>query len=163
MLKSSISSELYGEDAIAAYGGTDSYAFDCWYINGADAFTFHPDHTATIRLTDGSEQTYSYEYLGTYTVGEGETMVYQGQEFSPAFDCEVYQSTEDAGEFTYLFLCDDTMERTYHIEFRYGSDLEDLQGYFKGAYAYWLSAGIDENADAETIDKVIGLFCTENT
>lgn len=27
---------------------------------------------------------------------------------------------------------------------------------------YWLAAGIDANADAETIDNVIALFCTEN-
>ena len=32
----------------------------------------------------------------------------------------------------------------------------------KGQYAYWLAAGIDANADAETIDNVIALFCTEN-
>ena len=32
----------------------------------------------------------------------------------------------------------------------------------KGRYAYWLAAGIDANADAETIDSVIALFCTEN-
>lgn len=37
-----------------------------------------------------------------------------------------------------------------------------LQQYMKGRYAYWLAAGIDANADAETIDNVIALFCTEN-
>lgn len=90
-------------------------------------------------------------------------MTWEGQEFSPAFECDVYQSEEEAGEFTYLFFRDDTMEKTYHIEFRYGSDLEGLQGYFKGPYAYWLSAGIDVDADQETIQKVIELFCLENT
>ncbi len=54
------------------------------------------------------------------------------------------------------------MEETYHIEFRYGSDLEELQGYFVGSYAYWLSAGIDEAASEETIHNVIDLFITEN-
>lgn len=80
----------------------------------------------------------------------------------PSFDCDVYKSTDDAGEFTYFFLRDDTMEETYHIEFRYGSDLEQLQGYFVGDYAYWLSAGIDMDASEETIHKVIDLFITEN-
>ena len=70
--------------------------------------------------------------------------------------------TDDAGDFTYFFFRDDTMETTYHIEFRYGSDLAALQQYMKGQYAYWLAAGIDANADAETIDNVIALFCTEN-
>ena len=64
--------------------------------------------------------------------------------------------------FNYLFLRDDTMEETGHIEFRYGKDLEELQGYFVGPYAYWLSAGIDEKADGDTIVKVIVLFVREN-
>ena len=48
------------------------------------------------------------------------------------------------------------------VEFRCGSDLDALQKYFTGPYAYWLSAGIDANADAQTIDNVIDLFVTEN-
>ena len=35
-------------------------------------------------------------------------------------------------------------------------------GYLTGLYAYWLAAGIDANADEETIRKVIALFCLEN-
>ena len=31
-----------------------------------------------------------------------------------------------------------------------------------GSYAYWLAAGIDADASAETIDAVIDLFVTEN-
>ena len=54
------------------------------------------------------------------------------------------------------------MAETYHIEFRYGRDLEELQGYLVGPYAYWLSAGIDAEADADTIEDVIALFCLEN-
>ena len=65
-------------------------------------------------------------------------------------------------QFTYICLSPDTPATTWHIEFRYGSDLAALQQYMKGQYAYWLAAGIDANADAETIDNVIALFCTEN-
>ena len=54
------------------------------------------------------------------------------------------------------------MEETYHIEFRYGRDLDELQGYLVGPYAYWLAAGIDESADEDTIRRVIALFCLEN-
>ena len=89
-------------------------------------------------------------------------MVYNGQEIDPSFACDVYQSTDDAGEFTYLLFRDDTMASTYHIEFRYGSDLDALQKYFTGPYAYWLSAGIDADASPETIDSVIDLFVSEN-
>jgi len=85
-----------------------------------------------------------------------------GQDISVGFPCDVYQSTDEAGEFNYFFLRDDTMDTTWHIEFRYGKDLEELQGYFTGPYAYWLAAGIDAAADEQTITNVIHLFCLEN-
>ena len=50
------------------------------------------------------------------------------------------------------------MQTTWHIEFRYGSDLDQLLKYMEGPYAYWLSAGIDADASPETIDSVIDLF-----
>ena len=161
MLKHYISRDIYGQDAVDAYTSPELVGFDCWYINGAQDFTFD-GHDVTATLTDGTTQTHTYTYLGKYRVGEGETMIYGGQEIDPSFECDVYQSTDDAGEFTYFLLRDDTMAETYHIEFRYGSDLDQLLKYFTGPYAYWLSAGIDENADAQTIDNVIDLFVTEN-
>ena len=159
-LQSSITSDLYGEEAAEAFAD-GGYAFDCDFINGAQSITFKDD-TATILKTDGSSETHTYEYLGQYNVGETETMMYQGTEISMAFPVDVYRSTDEAGEFNYFFLREDTMAETYHIEFRYGRDLEELQGYLVGPYAYWLAAGIDESADEETIQKVIALFCLEN-
>ncbi len=160
MLKAYISSDLYGEDAIEAYADGGA-AFNCWYINEVETLTF-ADDMITIEKTDGTTETHTYEYLGSYNVGEGESMEYMGEEISVTFPCDVYQSTDDAGEYTYFFLRDDTMDETYHIELRYGSNLEDLQGYFAGPYAYWLAAGIDADADEEVIEAVIDLFCTEN-
>ena len=159
-LQSAITSDLYGEAAVAAFAD-GGYAFDCDFINGAQSITFKDD-TATILKTDGTSETHTYEYLGQYNVGDGETMLYQGMEISMAFPVDVYKSTDEAGEFTYFLLREDTMEETYHIEFRYGRELEDLQGYLVGPYAYWLAAGIDESADEDTIYRVIALFCLEN-
>lgn len=159
-LQGSITSELYGEAAITAFAG-GGYAFDCDFINGAQSITFRDD-AATILKTDGTSETHTYEYLGQYNVGETETMMYQGTEISMAFPVDVYKSTDEAGEFNYFFLREDTMAETYHIEFRYGRDLEALQGYLVGPYAYWLAAGIDQSADEETIRNVIALFCLEN-
>lgn len=160
-LKAYISRDIYGQEAIDAYAQSGDMGFDCWYISGAETFEFKGDQITTT-LTDGTSNTHTYEYLGVYKVGEGETMEYGGQTIDPSFECDVYKSTDDAGEFTYFFLRDDTMEETYHIEFRYGSDLKELQGYFVGSYAYWLSAGIDTAASEETIHNVIDLFITEN-
>ena len=161
-LKGAISADIYGQAAIDAYSGAGGYAFDCWFINDAALFTINPDYTATITLTDGSTQTYQYEPLGTRVMGADESLIYQGMEFSMATEGEMYQSTEPAGEFSYLFFLPDTMDTTYHLEFRYGSDPDALMGYMKGPYAYWLAAGIDAEADAQTIKAVIQLFCLEN-
>lgn len=162
-LKGSISSDRYGQEAVDYIAETGAASFDCWYINGAEQFTFNADNTATIKLTDGTESTHAYEYIGQYNVGDGETLNWGGVEMSVAFPCDVYKSTDEAGEFNYFFFRDDTMSETYHIEFRYGSDIESLQGYFKGKYAYWLSAGMDAAADLHTIDNCIALFCLENS
>ena len=159
-LQSSITSDLYGEAAAEAFAD-GGYAFDCDFINDAQSITFK-DNTATILKTDGTSETHSYEHLGQYNVGENETMMYQGMEISMAFPVDAYRSTDEAGEFNCFFLREDTMAETYHIEFRYGRDLEELQGYLVGPYAYWLAAGIDESADEDTIRRVIALFCLEN-
>jgi len=159
-LQGSVTSHLHGEEAIAAFAD-GSYAFDCHFINGAQSLTFK-DNTVTILKTDGTQETHTYEYLGKDHIGEGETMAYQGAEISMAFPVDVYRSTDEAGEFNYFLMREDTMDTTWHLEFRYGSDLNALQGYMVGPYAYWLAAGIDESADENSINKVIALFCLEN-
>ena len=160
-LQASISSDLYGEAAIEAFGSSDSKKFDCWFINGLKSMTVKGNEI-TAEKTDGTAETHTYEYLGQYNIGEGETMVYMGQEIPMAFPCDVYKSTDEAGEFNYFFFRDDTMETTYHLEFRYGKDLQELQGYLTGPYAYWLSAAFDANADEKALNNVIALFCLEN-
>ena len=69
---------------------------------------------------------------------------------------------EDAGEFRYFFMMPDTPASTYHLEFRYGSDVDALTEYATGPYAYWLAAGFPVDADEEMIRNVITLFCEEN-
>ena len=74
-----------------------------------------------------------------------------------------YQSEdENSGEFTYFAFSPDSMETTYHLEFRYAEDINDLQSWFEGNYAYWNAAGIAENYNLETMQNVIELFVTEN-
>ena len=99
-LKGSISSDAYGQEALDRIAETGAAAFDCWYINGAAQFTFNSDLTATVTLTDGNESTHAYEYLGQYNVGDGETLSWGGVEMPVAFPCDVYKSTDDAGEFS---------------------------------------------------------------
>ena len=46
-LRSFISADIYGDEAVAAYADADSFLFDCWYLNDVDTFTFKDD-TATL-------------------------------------------------------------------------------------------------------------------
>ena len=69
---------------------------------------------------------------------------------------------EDAGEFKYFYMMPDTPATTYHLEFRYGANVDDLAKYNEGPYAYWLAAAFPVDADEEMIKNVITLFCEEN-
>jgi hypothetical protein len=75
----------------------------------------------------------------------------------------MYESdNSNSGEFTYFCLAPDTMDSTWHIEFRYGSNLDALNSYDSGAYAYWLASGISVDYTEEDVQNCITLFCTEN-
>ena len=65
-------------------------------------------------------------------------------------------------EFKYFYMMPDTPATTFHLEFRYGSNVDNLAKYNEGPYAYWLAAGFPVDADADMTKNVIGLFCLEN-
>ena len=76
----------------------------------------------------------------------------------------IFYQTEDAdaGQFTYFAFSPDTMEDTWHLEFRYAEKVEDLMSWFEGAYAYWNVGAIAEDYTEEEITGAITLFGTEN-
>lgn len=74
-----------------------------------------------------------------------------------------YKSTDDnEDEFTYFGLLTDTPASAFQIEFRYGSDLDELTNYTDGKYAYRMASGILKDCDEDMIRNSIELFCTEN-
>lgn len=88
MLKSFISGDVYGDDAVALYGdGSEGFIFDCWYLNDVKSFTMNGDEI-TINKLDGTSETHKYRCIGTYQIGADETMTWGGETFCPAFDCE---------------------------------------------------------------------------
>ena len=50
----------------------------------------------------------------------------------------IFESDGADDEFKYFAFADDTPAETYHLEFRYGSDPEELCKYFTGPYGYWM-------------------------
>ena len=151
MLKAACNGTIYGQEAIDAFGdGSDGAQFDCLFINGVSEITFDGN---TISGTDeNGDQLFSHEYKFVSSLslsGLMEGFLYETED-------------EDAGEFRYFYMMPDTPDTTYHLEFRYGSDIDALAQYNEGPYAYWLAAGFPTDADEEMITNVITLFCEEN-
>ena len=151
MMKTYCAGTIYGQEAIDAYGdGSNGMQFACGFINGVATITF--DGLTISGADEKGEQVFSHEYAFAGKLSLSGTM--DGYLFETA--------DEDAGEFRYFFMMPDTPATTYHLEFRYGSDKDDLAKIVEGPYAYWLAAGFPVNADAELINNVIILYCEEN-
>ena len=151
MLKEACNGTLYGQEAVDAFGdGYEGAQFDCLFINGPAFITFDGE---TISGTDesGAEVfSHAYAYVGKLLLGG-------------MMEGFLYETADaDAGEFRYFYLMPDTPATTFHLEFRYGSDVDDLAKYNEGPYAYWLAAAFPVDADAAMIENVISLFCEEN-
>ena len=122
-------------------------AFNCYFLGGVAKFVVD-GHTITGLDAEGKE-VFSHTYQLLDIENENGFIFYRSEE-------------EDSGEFTFFAFSPDTMDTTYHLEFRYAEDLSDLQSWFEGNYAYWNAAAIAENYDLETMQNVIALFVTEN-
>lgn len=146
MMVSMVTGTVTGEEAVEAYqdGGM---AYCCDFLQGVDQFTFDGTTISGVDENGNELFSHSYHYVGM-------------EEIRGLY---VYESDDaDSGEFTYFCMAPDTMETTWHIEFRYGSDLEALGQYDAGNYAYWLASGISVDCTQEDIENCIQLFCTEN-
>ena len=151
ILKTACNGTIYGQDAIDAFGdGSNGAQFDCLFINGVSTITF--DGAVISGADENGNQIFSHEYTFVSKLllaGMMEGYLYE-------------TADENAGEFKYFYMMPDTPATTYHLEFRYGSNVEDLEKYNEGPYAYWLAAGYPVNAAADMTKNVIELFCLEN-
>ena len=148
MLLGMCMAEPYGPEAAEKYAADpESMAFNCYFLGGVEKFVMD-GHTIT-GLDEQGQTVFSHVYKPLDLENENGFIFYQSED-------------ENSGEFTYFAFSPDTMETTYHLEFRYADALSDLQSWFEGNYAYWNAAGIAENYDLETMNNVIALFATEN-
>ena len=140
--------ETYGPEAAAAYAESpESMACDCYFLGGVHKFVIK-DHTIS-GLDEQGKEIFSHTYKLLDTENENGFIFYQSED-----------GNQD--QFAYFAFSPDTMETTYHLEFRYAEKLSDLQSWFEGDYAYWNAAGIAEDYDQQTMENVIALFATEN-
>lgn len=148
MLLGMCMAEPYGPEAIEKYtADPDSTAFNCYFLGGVDKFVMDGD-TIT-GLDDQGQEVFSHTYVPMDLDNENGFIF--------------YESTDaDSGEFQYFAFSPDTMDTTYHLEFRYAEDTDDLQSWYEGNYAYWNAAAIAEDYDQQTMKNVIDLFAQEN-
>ena len=147
--------EEYAEDAtdlllsmcMAYENDPESMRFDCYFLGGVAQFVMDGDVITGLDAEGNEVFSHSYHTIDV--------------------DCDedflFYQTDDaDAGQFTYFAFSPDTMETTYHLEFRYAEDVEDLMSWFEGSYAYWNAAAIAADYTDEIMANVISLFVTEN-
>lgn len=151
MLKYSMLGTLTGAEATAKFGdGSTGFApdiqFSCHFLNSVARFVF--DGCTIKGLASDSTEIFSHKYV---KIG-----------YNAERKFHIYKSTDDnEDEFKYFFICPDNPKDTYHIEFRYGSDENELPDFFTGKYAYWMAAGVLENNDKQC-EESIKLFVKEN-
>ena len=154
MLKYSIGGKLYGEEAVKKFSASpETTQFFCDFTNGLKTLTINGSNISGTDENGNTLFSHTYYYVDTL-----DSLDY------PGFTFDVFATNEDAGEFRYFAFAPDTPDSTYHIEFRYCGEYEDLLRLLSGKYAYWLAAGIRDVDIASDIvsEKVIALFCTEN-
>ena len=147
-LSSMVSGEIYGEEAVEAYADGNG-VYDCHFTEDVNTLEFDGE-TSTIKDYDADDNelfSHTYHYVGM-------------EEVRGLYEFE--SDDADSGEFTYFCIAPDTSATTYHIELRYGSDLDALGKYDEGDYAYWLGSGISTEYDQTMVEDCIKLFCTEN-
>ena len=148
MLLGMCMAEPYGAEATEAYtNNPESMAFNCYFLGGVDKFVM--DGSVITGFDAQGQKVFSHTYKLMNEENENGFIFYQSED-------------ENSGEFTFFAFSPDTMETTYHLEFRYAEDIDDLQSWFEGNYAYWNAAAIAENYDQATMENVIKLFATEN-
>ena len=154
MLTQGYMGTLTGQEAIDSYTPEES-AFDCFFENDLSTLTID-GNVISGTDADGNEVfSYTYTYEGDI---DGE---YAGMVFENYFHAYKADS-DDAGIFTYFIFTDDIPEETYHIEYRYGENLEELGTFIEGEYAYWMPSGIAADYDDTMIKDCIKLFVDEN-
>ncbi len=136
--------------------GDESNSFCCQFTGGIAKLTFQGSVITGYDKSGNVVFSHAYKYLR-------DGHLYGPDQKTPYMDLTIYESLDDnSGEFQYFAMCGDTPGTTYHIEFRYGKDVEDLEQMYSGDYAYWLAAGIPTDADETMYSNVIALFCAEN-
>lgn len=139
--------EIYGDEAAAAYANSENMRFDCYFLGGVDKFTVSGNMISGV--DENGKEVFSHTYESIENAEDTGFLYYKTND-------------SNAGQFSFFAFCPDTPDTTYHLEFRYAENLDDLQSWVEGKYAYWNAAAISADYDDTMMEKCIELFATEN-
>ncbi len=155
MMKQAIGAKVYGPDA--------GEEFFCGFTEDVVKIEFGGSDGTVVTFTKANGKKIKHTY--SYVKDAAATGFMEGQDFAmPGY---LYKSADgNKDEFTYLYMCPDTPETTYHLEFRYGDTEENMLKLTDGKYKNWLAAAVQTSAltdpAEEMMQKVIALFVLEN-
>ena len=158
-------SGIHGEEAVKkAEEEPGWFLFDCSFTGGVESMVIDGEEIAGLDA-DGQEVfRHTYTYYGAIQKNfDPMTEVYMAgvsEEDWPVLS--VYEGDGPEDEFKYFAFADDTPAETYHLEFRYGSDPEELARYFTGPYGYWMVSATYQDCEEEMMESCIDLFAQEN-
>ena len=154
MLTESYIGTLKGQEAVDTYTA-ESFLFDCYFENDIATITIDGNSISGADAKGNQVFSHEYEYVEDIDAAYGEAVM-------PGY-FHIYKTNDaDAGDYTYFAFTDDTPAGEYHIEFRYGENLEGMGSFVDGDYAYWMASGILQDYDEEMIHNCIKLFVDEN-
>lgn len=134
-----------GEKAVAAYSQGKAFKFCCSFSQGVDKITFKGNRISGVDKQGKKLFSHKYHFVGKDNGGN-----------------YIYESNDNNNdEFRFFWMRPDSPSETYHIEFRYGSDKDQLTQLMTGKYAYWMASAVREGHEDEYKNSVI-LFVDEN-
>ncbi len=144
-LVGSCQGSVTGKQAVSAYANGGAFKFCCAFLQGVGKITFNGDRISGVDKQGRRLFSHKYHFVGNDSEGN-----------------YVYESNDkNNDEFRYFWMRPDSPSETYHIEFRYGSDKEQLTQLMTGKYAYWMASAVREGHEDEYRNSVI-LFVGEN-
>lgn len=136
---------ITGEQAVSAYAGGKGFKFCCAFLQGVGKITFKGNRISGVDKQGKKLFSHKYHFVEKNSDGN-----------------YIYESNDNNNdEFCFFWMRPDSPSETHHIEFRYGSDKQQLTQLMTGKYAYWMASGVREGHEDEWKQSII-LFVGEN-
>lgn len=134
-----------GEQAVSTYANGKPFKFCCTFLQGASKITFKGNCISGVDKQGTKLFSHRYHFVEKDSEGN-----------------YIYESNDkNNDEFRFFWMRPDSPSGTHHIEFRYGSNKEQLTQLTTGKYAYWMASAVREGHEEEWQKSII-LFVGEN-